>query len=927
MQNDTDARLEAIEITMEGMNAESAAVRRDLQQIMKILDTCAHQTEGNSDDSSVNDNQQRVVGGHEDGRTSVRGMEQKPWRKKVELLTFDGEEPLSWLSRAERFFDIQKVTNDEDKVEVAYVSMEGSAAYWFTFWKEKARNRSWDGLKTAMINCFGGGFRGTVFERLATLRQEGTVEEFVRSFEVLTSHTRGIPEEQVLRYFLAGLREDVKGQVRIQNPPDLMEAMRVARDVEDAMVRSQGNFLGGVKINPMGSRSVGIVTQVDPNRMAMTQTGRTEGVGANPTARGNATTGADNRGRTVRNLPYPEFLKRKEEGRCYRCAGPFAPGHSCPEKSLRILLLAEDEEEDETEGSTNLEEKPMEHSACSAEGLTTPKTLKLKGRIGDKEIVVLIDSGASHNYMSKELTEELRLPVMDTPTYAVSLGDGHKKITQGRCERVTIRLEGVDVEEEFFVFELGGVDVILGVAWLAKLGEVRTNYGKMTMEYQVGEKKIQIRGDPALTRQLVKPKSILKVVDADSWVLVWNLCEVEKEENREWGADSTDVQRHEWETDLTGEQRRELDSVLQAHSRIFCDMQGLPSTRRKEYRIQLKEGVDPINVRPYRYPHFLKGEIERQVEDMLRAGVIRPSSSPFSSPVILVKKKDESWRFCVDYRALNKATVPDKFPIPVIEELLDELKGARYFSKIDLKSGYHQIRMEARDNTSGPLRVLGNALWSYECTGYFSKYHEQLIEALSQEGVLAFFDDILVYSPSWPDHVKQLGMVLQQLEKDGWVANQKKCEFGRKKIRYMGHQISEQGVEMDSEKTKVVMEGFLGLTGYYRRFVAGYGKLAKPLTELLKKGKFEWSTEARRAMDNLKAALITPQSWHYLILIRNFTLSATLQVEDFSHPTLEAILGGEKVHSAHRSTKFEVLYGTTHYYTEPAKLAGQTYGI
>jgi hypothetical protein len=323
----------------------------------------------------------------------------------------------------------------------------------------------------------------------------------------------------------------------------------------------------------------------------------------------------------------------------------------------------------------------------------------------------------------------------------------------------------------------------------------------------------------------------------------------------------------------------EVQEILQKHKKVFQYLpMELPLERRIEHIIEVNPGSSPIKVRPYRYPHHHKTEIERLVQDLLNCGVITKNISPYATPVVLVQKKDKYFRLCIDYQGLNKITIKNKFPIPFIDEMLDELHGAKYFSKLDLRSGYYQIRVRLEDVAKTTFqtheghyefKVIPFGLTNAPTT--FQEMMNELFHPYLRKFVLVFFDDILIYSKTWTKHLKHLEQVLSLLEENQFYAKRSKCTFGKDEVEYLGHIISKEGVKVDPKKIKAIIEwskpksisklrGFMGLTGYYRRFIKNYAHIIAPLTNLLKKNSFHWSEEARRCFEAVKKILSSTSS-------------------------------------------------------------------
>ena len=288
-----------------------------------------------------------------------------------------------------------------------------------------------------------------------------------------------------------------------------------------------------------------------------------------------------------------------------------------------------------------------------------------------------------------------------------------------------------------FMIVLDGCDMVLRIQWLVSLGSIIWNFKVFTMEFTIANHTFLLQGviAPYLWEELELMGS---KGESTKGLLLQLLDNVEESMSEPLGL--------------------EVEGLLETFKDVFAKPKGLPPNHSHDHAITLKTDAQPVCVRPYRYPYFQKEEIEKIVGELLASEVIKPSQSPFSSPILLVRKLGGSWRMCIDYRALNKETIKDKFPIPMIDELLDELHGSMIFSKLDLRSGYHQIRVRAEDipktafrTHEGHYEFLVMPFGLTNAPSTFQSLMNDIFRPYLKKVILVFFYDILVYSSNIQD--------------------------------------------------------------------------------------------------------------------------------------------------------------------------------
>ncbi|KAA3452986.1 Transposon Ty3-G Gag-Pol polyprotein [Gossypium australe] len=675
--------------------------------------------------------------------------------------------------------------------------LKGKTLDWHHFFVHRfggLHHLSWEIYAKGLQDRFGSDSFLDPMTELVTLKQQGTVDQFHDGFLSLLNQLC-LPESYALSIFISNLKPEIGQYLRLFTPKSLVEGYKLARQVENIVCGPvKTGIVGGngasrfLFPNPRLSQSVG---------QSMTMGGKVQGsMGSRAPSK---------------SLSQAELEDRRKKGLCFWCGSKYSPGHKCSKSQVFQLVIEPtwepgselkesivDELQDCSEQFELGEQSPGSPvlSLHALQGLQSHHTMLFLALIDNTEVVVLVDSGSTHNFLDYKMAKRLKLPIEPCCPLKVMVANGVQLPTQGCCTAVPWEAQGYRFSTDFLLLGVKGFDVVLGIQWLLSLGQIAWSFSNLTMQFQY------------------------------------------------------------------------LRALLDEFDDVFRTPSGLPPQRLQDHKIPLLDESKVVRVRPYRYPTIQKTEIEKLVHEMLQAGIIRDSNSPFASPVIMVKKKDGSWRLCVDYRQLNQMTIKDRFPIPIIEELLDELGQAQFFSKLDLRSGYHQIRMCEQDvyktafkTHDGHYELLVMAFSLTNAPSSFQSLMNAIFRPFLRRSVLVF---LMIYWSS-PTSGRITCFIYEKFFRSNQLfAKHSKCTFGATQIEYLGHVIAHGVVSMDSSKIAAVVDcpfpksvkelrGFLRLSGYYRRFIKNYGLIAKPLTTLLKKEvRWQWTSVEQAAFDTLK---------------------------------------------------------------------------
>ncbi|GJS45497.1 putative reverse transcriptase domain-containing protein [Tanacetum coccineum] len=794
---------------------------------------------------------------------------------KCQPLNFKGTEGVvsltRWIEKMESVFNISGCAI-ENQIKFATCTLLGVALTW---WNGQIRtlgpdaySMTWEVLKKKMTDkyCLHGEIKKLEI-KLWNLKVKGNdFPAYTECFQELTLIcTKFVANEtEKVDKYISRLPDNIYGNVKSARPKTLDETIELANDLMDQKLRTYAK------------------RQPNNKRKANNSSRNNHGHQQQPFKRQNVTKVYNIE--TGEKKPYGGSLPK-----CTKCH--FHHNGPCTQKCHKCNKVGHFARDCRSSGNTNGANTQKGNGAnpkgngcfeCGAPGHFKRDCPKLKNKDGgnrnaqgwvyavgnakkrgnasgnpDSNVVTVNDRSFISSAFSSLI--DIAHTLLEN-SYDVELADGKIVGVDTIMRGCTLNFLNHPFNIDLMPVELGSFDVIIGMDWLRRCHAVivcdeklvRIPYGNETLIFHGNES-----NDGRESRLTIISCSKAQEYMAKGCQIFLAQISAKKEEDKSEGKQLKDV------------------PIVRDFPEVFPeDLPGLPPARPVEFQIDLIPGAAPVARAPYRLAPSEMKELSEQLQELSDKGFIRPSSSPWGAPVLFVKKKDGSFRMCIDYRELNKLTVKNRYPLPRIDDLFDQLQGSSIYSKIDLRSGYHQLRVREQDIPKTAFRTryghyefqvmpfgLTNApavfmdLMNRVCKPYLDKF------------VIVFIDDILIYSKDEKEHEEHLKAILELLKKEKLYAKFSKCEFWIPKVQFLGHVIDSRGIHVDpakiesikdwaSPKTPTEIRQFLGLAGYYRRFIEGFLKIAKSMTKLTQKGvKFDWGEKEENAFQLIKQKL------------------------------------------------------------------------
>ncbi|KAG7674262.1 hypothetical protein KSW81_006082 [Nannochloris sp. 'desiccata'] len=553
--------------------------------------------------------------------------------------------------------------------------------------------------------------------------------------------------------------------------------------------------------------------------------------------------------------------------KCWGCGSPDHLKKDCPKATTGVNMMDVDVKAqiiDLGVVSTDM--------ITSADGVPTcaNQLLIMEGSVSTLPVKVMIDGGAGATFITGKCAKRLNLhPRTRAGSITVRLANGNSVTVPLRIStyRQSVRMFVLDVDS--------AVGIILGKNWL-EFHNPHIDWRLNTVEFVYQDQQILLSTSGADAAPAA-PTSETSLISATQ------LARILRNKNTPAATNDDDDEEFDEDGDLIPRLTTDEDpwaNIHETYEKEYFDVFDLrtffPPERNVQHEIPLEPGHMPPCQRPYRISPREMEELQKQIREMIDAGIIQPSSSPYAAPVIFVPKQDGTLRMCVDYRALNKITIKDKFPLPKMDELLNCLEGARYFSKIDLKSAYYQVRVKEEDipktafNTRYghyEFRVMPFGLTNAPAT--FQKLMNNIFADSMEKFLVVYLDDILIFSKTAEEHDRHIRYVLDRLREHQLHAGLQKCRFFQTEIEFVGYLLTAEGIHMLPKKVDAILnwpvpttasqvKSFLGLATFYRHFVEHFAHKAIPLYQITRKNQiFTWLPRHQEAFEQLKLALTT----------------------------------------------------------------------